>query len=513
MLLSLMVYVMTVSFLLGLAAWAFERAVRVVAFPTRWIWAAAMAGSLGYTLAAVLRPTTSSHPLGTVVATPLDVLLIPVIGSITRLADTSPAGIGLEPLLGAAWVVLTLAVTAVLLRAHVRLRSDRSTWTPAELDGRDVLVSEDLGPGVVGWIRSVIVMPRWAFVMPPEERELMLQHEGEHCHAGDTRLAGLALLLLTLLPWNLPLWWQVHRLRVAIEIDCDHRVLHRSADVKRYARLLVEIGARGTAARLSALAFARPIPSIERRILAMTDPRDPRYIRTVGLTLLAALLVVASCQVEQLSINIEVEQPPTTVATEQITVDARGQMTPDARADAIDRAEDILRARIDEFGVEEPAVEEVREPVEASQVVDELRDLIEELREASRQEPRQDQAEPEEDGPEDVAAIQAGPVFTPMTVRPDLLNRREVQQALMTLYPPILRDAGVGGSVVVWFLVSEEGTVLDRRISESSGHMPLDEAALEVADVFRFTPATNRGEPVPVWIKLPITFQVQTRPR
>ena len=128
MLLNLMVYVMTVSFLLGLAAWAFERAVRVFAFPTRWIWAGAMAGSLGYTLAAVLRPTTSSLPPGTVVATPLDVLLIPVIGSITRLADTTPVGIGLEPLLAVGWVVLTLAVTAVLLRAHVRLHSDRSTW-------------------------------------------------------------------------------------------------------------------------------------------------------------------------------------------------------------------------------------------------------------------------------------------------------------------------------------------------------------------------------------------------
>ena len=246
----------------------------------------------------------------------------------------------------------------------------------------------------------------------------------------------------------------------------------------------------------------------------MTDTRDPRYIRTVGLTLLAALLVVASCQVEQLSINIEVEQPPTTVATEQITVDARGQMTPDARADAIDRAEDIPRARIAEFGVEEPAVEEVREAVEeVSEVVDELRDLIEALREANRQEPQPGQAEPQETGREDVAAIQAGPAFTPMTVRPDLLNRSEVQQALMRLYPPVLRDAGIGGQVTVWFYISEEGTVLDRRISRSSGHMPLDEAALGVADVFRFSPALNREQVVPVWIQLPITFQVQARPR
>ncbi len=41
----------------------------------------------------------------------------------------------------------------------------------------------------------------------------------------------------------------------------------------------------------------------------MTDTRnDPKYIRMIGLTLLAALLVVASCQVEQVSITMQVEQ-------------------------------------------------------------------------------------------------------------------------------------------------------------------------------------------------------------
>ncbi len=39
--------------------------------------------------------------------------------------------------------------------------------------------------------------------------------------------------------------------------------------------------------------------------------------------------------------------------------DPEGLMTPEARADAIDRAERILRTRIDEFGVEEPLVQKV----------------------------------------------------------------------------------------------------------------------------------------------------------
>ena len=51
------------------------------------------------------------------------------------------------------------------------------------------------------------------------------------------------------------------------------------------------------------------------------------------------------------------------------------------------------------------------------------------------------------------------------------------------------------------------GRVLDRRISPSSGHTQLDKAALEVAGVFRSTPALNRDQVVQVWIKLPITFE------
>ncbi len=113
------------------------------------------------------------------------------------------------------------------------------------------------------------------------------------------------------------------------------------------------------------------------------------------------------------------------------------------------------------------------------------------------------------DGFDEEPDLSAAPVFTPMTVRPEIRNRSEVQAALMREYPPVLRDAGIGGQIVVWFFISEEGRVLNRRVSESSGHGALDEAALKVADVFRFTPALNRERIVPVWIQLPITFGVQ----
>ncbi len=107
------------------------------------------------------------------------------------------------------------------------------------------------------------------------------------------------------------------------------------------------------------------------------------------------------------------------------------------------------------------------------------------------------------------ADLSAAPVFTPMTVRPEIRNRREVETALMRLYPPILRDAGIGGTVEVWFFISEAGTVIDSRVSEPSPHEQFNSAALEVANLFRFSPALNRETIVQVWIRLPVTFEVQ----
>jgi len=117
--------------------------------------------------------------------------------------------------------------------------------------------------------------------------------------------------------------------------------------------------------------------------------------------------------------------------------------------------------------------------------------------------------ESQEIRPEDRAAIRAGPVFTPMIDRPEIRNRNEVVAALMQEYPPPLRIAGIGGQVVVWFYVIETGQVLDARISRSSGNAELDQAALRVAAIIRFTPAQDGNGPVPVWIEVPITFQVR----
>ena len=112
--------------------------------------------------------------------------------------------------------------------------------------------------------------------------------------------------------------------------------------------------------------------------------------------------------------------------------------------------------------------------------------------------------------PEEAAVdLSAAPTFTPFTVAPSIMNRDAVVRAMEREYPPLLRDAGIGGTVLIYFFIDEEGRVQDRRVNESSGHQSLDDAALAVSEIYRFTPAMNRDKKVPVWVSFPITFQVR----
>jgi len=100
------------------------------------------------------------------------------------------------------------------------------------------------------------------------------------------------------------------------------------------------------------------------------------------------------------------------------------------------------------------------------------------------------------------------PEFTPFTVAPALTNREEVREAMIREYPVDLREQGIGGRVDVWMHVTVEGRAEYLQIDVSSGNEELDAAALRIADTFEFTPAENRGTRIPVWISLPITFEV-----
>jgi periplasmic protein TonB len=102
--------------------------------------------------------------------------------------------------------------------------------------------------------------------------------------------------------------------------------------------------------------------------------------------------------------------------------------------------------------------------------------------------------------------LRAAPQFTPYTVRPELRNTEVVRALLVRHYPPIVRDAGLGGTVMLWVFIDEMGVVQRALVNVTSGFPALDEAALKVVPEMVFSPAIFRDKRVPVWIELPLHF-------
>ena len=102
-----------------------------------------------------------------------------------------------------------------------------------------------------------------------------------------------------------------------------------------------------------------------------------------------------------------------------------------------------------------------------------------------------------------------GPTFTPYEVAPRLLNESHITRILARDYPPLLRDAGIGGTVVMWYYIDAQGQVQETQIHRSSGHPQLDRLAERIAQESEFTPARNMDRNVAVWIQMPIKFEAR----
>src|SRR5471032_213317 len=136
------------------------------------------------------------------------------------------------------WVVLTVGMLLTLALRSVQLMLHRRRWQKSMLLGTPVYLSAFLGPCVAGLLRPCIVMPAWLDIIPAQEQALLLAHAQCRLAARDPQLLAAAYAMIVLMPWNLPLWWMLHKLRFAIELDGDARMLAQGHTLKEYAAML-----------------------------------------------------------------------------------------------------------------------------------------------------------------------------------------------------------------------------------------------------------------------------------
>ena len=273
----------------ALGAVALERLLRALVLPTRGVWLGAMIVSLGAPLIAYAR-----HGAAITVTDPTASAAL--LGPALAATWTITAGATNVPWLASSLLLIWAASSCLLLARFcgglLRLRQAMVHWPERDVDGVRVRVSDDVGPAVAGLRTSEIIVPRWLLDIDASSRALVLEHEDEHRAARDPLALATASLLCAIAPWNVALWWQASRLRLAVEMDCDTRVLRRSNDIHRYGLLLLDIAQRGDSSALSPTpALSEPTSFLERRIHAMTTKpsRHPALLATLGALALAAI--------------------------------------------------------------------------------------------------------------------------------------------------------------------------------------------------------------------------------
>ncbi|NII52963.1 M56 family metallopeptidase [Luteibacter sp. SG786] len=299
-----MLYALLVGLALAAAAFMAERAAKGRGAPTRWAWLVSMLGSLA--LPVLVAGASIRLPDGLAGTGPGPSLALREATSIRtpltqiHLDDVPVYGLSVnaDGVAADLWIAASTLMVVTLSMGMLVTSQRRRGWRSATVYGERVCVARDTGPAVIGFFRPHIVVPEWLLGMSPVQQGHALAHERSHLEARDPLVIAVALAVLTLMPWNGLLWWQFHRLRRAIEMDCDARVIRSGCDVSAYCETLLHVGQQRSKHIPWLPAMSDSVSFLELRIRQMLR-RPGKWVRgsTVALLCLSLGMAVFAAQV------------------------------------------------------------------------------------------------------------------------------------------------------------------------------------------------------------------------
>lgn len=526
-------YAIVIGGLLALVGALADRAAALGRRPRRWIWVSALVATLALTIAAPWRvarvpdivTTPVAHVLVSSTAAPDDAPATRASWTITgadlrtRVDAVVAAGADLDPLLMRVWLAASLTIAAIVLAGAMTLARRRRQWHEAVVNEQRVLVSPATGPAVVGIVSPRIVLPEWALALDVPSLDLILRHEREHVRARDPWLMHVAVLAVVLMPWNPLVWWMASRLRLAVELDCDARVLgsrttSRTEAVAYGELLLLVVERRPRRHLLASPALVEGASSLAARIAALF-PDAVLFARTRAA---AAIVFALAATTAALTLPLpRVAAAPAADGVDTATIDVVRAETPLMIDDAVASAPIAPAAApaapttIDASPYVEATTTRTIETEIETEAVDApasvpAHDVSSELPVAFAPIPMSALALP--------SALAAPPTSAPARSRtydaatPGLVLPVPVRVERARYTNAAMRER-LSGRVVVEALVEPDGRVSDVRVIESlDREFGLDASAVEAAKRAVFRPGLLDGVPVPVAVALELSFSI-----
>ena len=463
-----MAYSLIVACVLLFVGGLLDRTAAIARMPRRWIWASALVTTIVLSLAAPWRaaPEEVATLPGATFSTSQDDSQVgsashALVGGVRRLLaariETTP---GVEALLTGIWLSTSLGLLIIWIAAHRALSRRRPTWRPATICGVTLSVAPDTGPAVIGLVSPQIVVPAWVLAFDERSLDLILRHEREHVRVRDVWLTHLVGVMLLLVPWNPFVWWMASRLRLAVEFDCDARVI-TSLDADdasgraAYGELLLDVATRRSARTLLVTpALIESSSTLGRRIAAMF----PNLVRFGPVKIIAA----AGAALVLVIVAFAVRMP-----------------SPDESGGGATPSEAV--APVATLSVPPAQAAETGLPAAATD-------------------------------PPPTTRTPGAPVSNPphgyASETPGLSSPVVLRQPKPSYTAEAMREK-IQGTVVVEAVVGTDGRVRDARVTKSlDKEFGLDDQALKAAREWEFRPGTINGRPVAAAVTLELLFTI-----
>src|SRR5579871_6885345 len=195
----MMLYTVLASAVVSVSALLIERITEALRLPRRHVWLLAMALSLAYPAVRIGSAWIAPPPvvIGSDVTalreTDANARPAPISASSQLLKLVWPQLPGLSTPLLLSWSLGSAGVFACYAIVWIRFRRTARDWPRRVLNGERVMVSENIGPALLGFVTPKIVIPRWV-LCAPRSHPLVLAHERQHIVAGDPILLLVALI-------------------------------------------------------------------------------------------------------------------------------------------------------------------------------------------------------------------------------------------------------------------------------------------------------------------------------